>query len=96
MILSDPRSAAQLVDARGERRFFDDIGCLGEYLDAHAGKLRGVWVRSGSRWLDAEPARYESGAKTPMDYGFLPSGGGALDFAAVRRAAAEKRKGSAP
>ncbi len=94
MILSDPRSAAQLLNARGERRFFDDIGCLAEFLDEHPDRPRGVWVRSGGRWVDAEHTRFATGAVTPMDYGFAPSEQGTLDFSQVRRASAQKRKGS--
>jgi hypothetical protein len=50
-----------------------------------------MWVRSGPRWLEAEAARYASGAPSPMDYGFVAQERGQLDFAAVRRAAAAHR-----
>ncbi|HEY3495921.1 MAG TPA: hypothetical protein VGK73_14585 [Polyangiaceae bacterium] len=92
MLVSEPRYAAQLLDQRGERRFFDDIGCLDAYLVDHPElSPRGVWVRSGERWVDARTARYADGAASPMAYGFVASDSGTLDFAALRRAAALHR-----
>ena len=83
MLVSDPRTAAQLVTRDGERLYFDDIGCMvgSEKLKEAAN----VWVRDGSgRWIDARTAKYGRGS-TPMDYGFVvaPSG---FEFEAVQRA----------
>jgi len=93
MLVSDPAYAAQLVDQRGARHFFDDVGCLTAYLAEHsANPPRALWVRSGERWVDAKSARYVSGAATPMDYGFVAQATGSLDFAAVQRAASAHRQ----
>lgn len=93
MLVSEPRFSAQLLDQRGERHYFDDIGCLDAYLVDHPQSApRGAWVRLGTRWLPAESARYAAGAASPMAYGFVAQEDGPLDFAAVRRAAAEHRR----
>ena len=71
MIVGDRRYAAQLV-AFGERKYFDDIGCMVVWLRDHGDKAERTWVRdvSGARWVDAKSARYMDGAQTPMDFGF--------------------------
>jgi copper chaperone NosL len=92
MLVSNPAYAAELLDASGRRHFFDDIGCLDAYLSEHAVKPRAIWVRSGSRWVTAEAARYAAGAASPMDYGYVAEQDGPLDFASVRRGAAAHRK----
>lgn len=95
MLVSDKRYAAQLTRG-GERFFFDDVGCLVSWLDergnAASPDLRS-WVRDAetSTWVDATSARYASGAKTPMDFGFESKRGGTLGFEDVRRGVAEKR-----
>ncbi len=97
MLVSDPLYAAELVDDGGQHHFFDDIGCLDAYLVEHRRLTpRAMWVRSGSRWVDAVSARYTSGAASPMAYGFVAQEPGPLDFASVRRAAAAHRTESRP
>jgi copper chaperone NosL len=93
MIVDNPRFAAQLLEAGGERRFFDDIGCLAELLDQLAQAPRGIWVRDGGgRWVDAKSIRYADSAPSPMDYGFVPDERGKHDFEAVRRATRARRE----
>jgi copper chaperone NosL len=78
MLVSDPRPAAQVVLAGGTRKFFDDVGCLVEWLD-HSGQVpMHAWVRAadGEGWTDAYAARYSDGHRTPMDHGFLSSARG--------------------
>lgn len=83
MIIGDRRYAAELVLENGERRFFDDVGCLAEYLRVH-GSAGGAWVRDErGTWVDARRARYVTGVHTPMDYGFAQSAAGTVDFSAV-------------
>ena len=65
MIVGDPRFAAQAIDRRGDRLFFDDVGCLASYLHAHP-DARHAWVLSHGRWLDAQAAKFRSGAKSPL------------------------------
>lgn len=69
MLVSERRYAAQAA-ADGERKFFDDIGCM--VLWVAENKAERVWVQDPeqNRWVDAKSARYVEGAKTPMDYGF--------------------------
>ena len=68
MLVGDRRYAAQAV-AGGERRYFDDIGCMVLWMEDRRSRPDHVWVRSRDRWVDAESARYARGAKTPMDFG---------------------------
>jgi hypothetical protein len=71
MIVGDKRSAAQ-VGGDGERRFFDDVGCMASWLEKNRGAR--AWVRTeDGLWIDARSARYVDGAKTPMDFGFVPA-----------------------
>src|SRR5690349_14924131 len=68
MVVGDRRYAAQILAPSGERRFFDDPGCLVQHLADRKLEPRGAWVREarGDRWLDARAARYARGARTPM------------------------------
>ena len=92
MVLSEPEHAAQLATKGGPRLFFDDVGCLVAHLEQDAAARTGAraWVRRGQGWQDAFAARYQDGARTPMDFGFAPSPTGPHDFAALRRAVAHK------
>ncbi|HEY6556875.1 MAG TPA: hypothetical protein VI072_06365 [Polyangiaceae bacterium] len=96
MVLSEPRHAAQVITDRGERLFFDDLGCMLEHERAQGGKPAHAWVRSeqGS-WIDARQARYAAGARTPMDYGYASSPVGTLSLEDVKRRIAE-RAGASP
>lgn len=71
MLLSDQRYAASLVDARGVRLFFDDIGCMAAFEADHP-QLKAHWVKDeqSGAWLDPSTAFFRDGAKTPMDYGY--------------------------
>lgn len=91
MLVSDPRFAAQLVTRAHDRLFFDDPGCLAEYMHAHAQDTEHAWVRSESAWITTERARFSAGASSPMGYGFVPNAEGTLDFAAVSSAALQRR-----
>lgn len=70
MLVSDPRFAAQ-IGGDGERKYFDDVGCMASWLEKHQAKR--VWVHEDGKWVDAKSARYLSGASTPMDFGFVPT-----------------------
>jgi copper chaperone NosL len=72
MGVSDPRFAAQLVAPREEPRFFDDLGCLRDFLRAHPELPRGTVAyvadhRTGA-WVRAAVAVYARapGLATPM------------------------------
>lgn len=93
MLVGDKRFAAQIVHD-GERRSFDDVGCLVLWLEERHVEPARAWVRDGeaSRWVDAKVARYEGGAKTPMDFGFEARAGGALSWDEMRGRVVAKRR----
>ena len=72
MAVSAPRFAAQLVAPGEEPRFFDDLGCLRDWLRAHPAPPRGAVAyvadhRTGA-WVRAAAAIYARvpGLATPM------------------------------
>ncbi|HET8541425.1 MAG TPA: nitrous oxide reductase accessory protein NosL [Anaeromyxobacter sp.] len=73
MAVSDARFAAQLVAPREEPRFFDDVGCLRDFLAAHPARPRDevAWVADHrtKAWIRAARAAYARvpGLQTPMD-----------------------------
>lgn len=93
MLVEDRLHAAQAVD-RGDRYFFDDVGCL--VLWGRGRPKAHGWVRDGaaSGWLDAAKARYRGGASTPMDFGFeARSDGGPLDWDEVKARSIAREEG---
>lgn len=71
MAVSDARFAAQLVAPGEEPRFFDDVGCLRDWLAANARPGRAVAYVADHRtklWLRAAGAQYVRvpGLETPM------------------------------
>ncbi len=72
MAVSDARFAAQLVAPREEPRFFDDVGCLRDFLAARAARpAREVAYVADHRtkaWIRARSAVYARvpGLDTPM------------------------------
>ncbi len=89
MIVGDARTAAELVTARRERVYFDDIGCMVVYEHEHQaeGAPLHAWVHDsdGPGWLDAERARYTSGEHTPMDFGYVAHAGTGSSLEEMRR-----------
>jgi copper chaperone NosL len=85
MIVGERRHAAQLV-LDGERQYFDDLGCLASWMEEHGVSGARAWVRDAGTgaWIDARFARYSSGAKTPMDFGFETSPDGTIGWDGVR------------
>lgn len=72
MAVSDARFASQVVAPREEPRFFDDLGCLRDWLREHPEQPRGAVAyvadhRTGA-WVRAEAAAYARvpGLATPM------------------------------
>jgi copper chaperone NosL len=97
MVVSDARSAAQLLTPEGDRFFFDDVGCMTEYLSAGRAQPKHAWVRDqAGSWVDTRTAKFVPGASTPMDYGFVADSSGTLDFAAVRQRVAAQREARRP
>ena len=73
MLINDDRFAAALAMADGEKRIFDEIGCLLEYQAANTAPVRRYWVRCyrSSQWLDAQQAFFVHSLQlhTPMGCG---------------------------
>jgi copper chaperone NosL len=72
MAVSDARFAAQLVAPGVEAMFFDDIGCLANYLQKSKDRPMGLTAfvadHKTKQWVDARHAIYGrcSGLETPM------------------------------
>lgn len=79
MGVADQQYAVQAINSYGDVLWFDDIGCLNEYMKTPAwkkftaGKKIQIWVGDSEhkgKWLDAEKAYYTFGKHTPMGYGY--------------------------
>lgn len=92
MLVSERRFAAQLVDG-GERRYFDDVGCMVLWMDERKAQGARAWVRQGDGWVVARSARFAPGARTPMDFGFEAKAEGARGWDEVREQVLAKRGG---
>lgn len=75
MIVSNLRVAAQIVAPGEEPLFFDDIGCLRDYLASAAPPADAVVYVSDHRtgaWVDASQAVFTKGTiETPMGSGII-------------------------
>lgn len=93
MLLSERRPAAQLMLADGTRMFFDDVGCMAEWLARGSERPAAAWVPGpdGVGWQDAFASRYSAGHRTPMDYGFLSADDG-MTFPQLQTAVRQKTK----
>ena len=89
MVVSEVAPSAQATLPGGERKFFDDVGCLAEWLDRTGAKPVGAWVRKGDGWVHVHQARFQQGVPTPMDFGFVGADEG-VDWAAVQAAVRAK------
>jgi len=94
MLVSHRPSAAQLVH-NGDRYYFDDIGCMVQWLDERGVRAR-TWVRLGDGWMEANQARYRGGATTPMDHGYVAAADGDTTFDEVRKRVLSGAKGGTP
>ncbi len=78
MGIADSLWAVQAINSHGDVLWFDDIGCLHEYMKTpnwktfkDDGKVK-IWVGNTEKggWIDAEKAYYNFGRHTPMGYGY--------------------------
>lgn len=93
MLVSEPLYAAQALNPRGDRLFFDDVGCMASYLLEHRDTPK-AWVRTAQgQWVEAERTHFRGGARTPMDFGFVADAAGPLDFDAVKKQVTAKNGG---
>jgi hypothetical protein len=93
MLVGERAPAAQLITNTGARHFFDDVGCMAEWLDRNPDAAASAWVSSADHkgWQGAASARFVDRQRTPMDYGFVPGANG-VDFTAVRAAVRVKAR----
>ncbi len=79
MGIADQQYAVQAINSYGDVLWFDDIGCLNEYMKGPEwkkfvdGKKVQIWVGDSQhkdKWLDATKAYYTFGKHTPMGYGY--------------------------
>jgi hypothetical protein len=91
MLVSDPHFAAQLVTSTGDHLYFDDVGCLATFALQRPATLNRAWVRApNGSWVSTSLAHFDTGAKTPMDYGFTFSPSGKLDWKSLQAAVAQR------
>jgi copper chaperone NosL len=71
MLVSDPAFAAQLHDAAGEVRFFDDPGCLLLFRAEAPDPSARAWFHDsrGERWLAEAEVGFVRVDETPMAHG---------------------------
>ncbi len=65
--------AAEVVNTKGKTWFFDEIGCVVEWLENQPFKQSAtLWSKTEdtNRWVDAREAWYSRDSITPMGYGF--------------------------
>jgi hypothetical protein len=87
MLISNETGSGQIVPARGETRFYDDVGCLAADWAAHRGQAT-AFVRTGQAWSEAGAASFAQppAARTAM-------GTGLVAFARAEDATAADRAG---
>jgi copper chaperone NosL len=95
MLVSHRASAAQLVHD-GERYYFDDVGCMVQWIDEKKLASPRAWVRLGDGWVEADRATYHDGVMTPMDHGFVAGADGDVTWNDVRARVLAHAKGGAP
>jgi hypothetical protein len=93
MLVSERASAAQAVLQTGERKFFDDVGCLVAWEAREQPKVKARWVRGpqAQGWVDPSTAKFSSGNPTPMDFGFVAANDG-VSWDEVRQAVRAKAR----
>jgi hypothetical protein len=93
MIVGDRQTAAQIITADGERKYFDDPGCMVMWLSKHPPAARS-WVRNASanEWLDAKSAKWVSAQRTPMDYGWTANDKSGESFDAMQSSIMTRRQ----
>lgn len=87
MAVTEKRPAAQLVGPGVQLNYYDDLGCAVQaILTKRAPAGATLYVLAPGRqeqqeqWVPASQIRFEDGAQTPMNYGYLPKEGAALSI----------------
>jgi hypothetical protein len=91
MLIRSYENSAQVVDESGVSHFFNDIGCMINWLEQQSrGKRVILWVYTSDshRWIDAHIAWYSVRETTPLGYGFSAKEKhykGTIDFDEMQR-----------
>jgi hypothetical protein len=95
MSVLDPAFAAQVITKKGKAEFFDDPGCLFDYLDRQATPPRAVWFhhRELDRWLPEDRVEFVQVPKSPMGYGIQAVDPGTPGAIGLREARERCRRG---
>ena len=101
MIVSEPRFAAQMTTATGERYEFDDPACVFLYIQDRTPAIGHVWFHDSTRpadkdaWLDWQQVSFVESSGAPMDGGLaavpLAAGPMSLSEASSRVLTAHRR-----
>ncbi|MFT7879913.1 MAG: hypothetical protein ABXS91_05895 [Sulfurimonas sp.] len=72
MDIEEMAYSAQIITPEGDTYFFDDIGCVVDWLEGRKIKTQKVITRTldTDRWIDVDKAWYTRTASSPMGYGF--------------------------
>ncbi|WP_457594948.1 hypothetical protein [Hydrogenimonas sp.] len=73
MVIRNIPFSAQAAAPDGTTRFFDDIGCLAQWVaESPVAAQSALWVYAldTKRWIDAKKGWYSVTESTPMHYGF--------------------------
>jgi hypothetical protein len=64
--------SAQVITPEGDTYFFDDIGCVVDWLEGRKIKTQKVITQTldSGNWIDVDKAWYTRTAPSPMGYGF--------------------------
>jgi nitrous oxide reductase accessory protein NosL len=71
MLISTEAGSGEIVSAREDTRFYDDIGCLAADWAAHHSEAQAFVRIGGGSWSDAQTASFAqpAGARTAMGSG---------------------------
>ena len=77
MGMADQKYSVQSINMYGEVLWYDDLGCLIEYMGSddwakYEGENAISWIGDceTGEWIDVEKAWYRYGDRTPMGYGY--------------------------
>lgn len=73
MLINDLNFASQVVAPDGRTWFFDDHGCMADWIhDKPFREAATIWVKDlpSGEWIDGKLAWYSRTDQTPMSYGF--------------------------
>lgn len=69
MLVGDPAHAAALYTRAGDRKVFDDPGCLFKWVAENAPSTAAMWFTDGTAWYRETQVAFRVGEATPMGSG---------------------------